>query len=242
MKKNTLQSKKVQKQTKILANQEKLDAIQRKRLSIVTSSKKSRIKTQPSSTEVSLRSPTITDISSGKSWNIQFLVNQHSIDNVDIYRIRTTWISWYNDVRSSLGLSGYIYDSRLDKTAYDWNRVFASGHWLNHHTRNPWDGYYNFEKIDAWFLDRGINPKVVNHNKHTENVGYWYYSCNQSDCTDELISAIRSTFDFYMSEKGKSYDAHYRSIVNPYFSKIGFDIIVEPTERRYYLTVHYITE
>lgn len=45
-----------------------------------------------------------------------------------------------------------------------------------------------------------------------------------------------------MSEKGKSYDAHYRSIVQPHFTKIGLDIIVVPGERRYYMTIHYITE
>ena len=45
-----------------------------------------------------------------------------------------------------------------------------------------------------------------------------------------------------MSEKGKAYDAHYRSIVQPVFTKIGLDIIVVPEEYRYYLTVHYITD
>ena len=87
-----------------------------------------------------------------------------------------------------------------------------------------------------------MNPKVINRAKNTENVGYGYYSCNESDCTDELITSIRSTYDFFMSEKGKSYDAHYRSIVQPYFTKIGMDIIVVPSERRYYMTIHYITE
>lgn len=45
-----------------------------------------------------------------------------------------------------------------------------------------------------------------------------------------------------MNEKGKSYDVHYRSIIQPYFTKIGLSIIVVPSEQRYYLTVHYITE
>ena len=57
-----------------------------------------------------------------------------------------------------------------------------------------------------------------------------------------MIRSIRTTFDFFMSEKGKAYDAHYRSIVQPNFSRIGLDIIVVPTEKRYYMTVHYITE
>lgn len=161
---------------------------------------------------------------------------------VDMSRVRSAWIGWYNSVRQSEWLTPYSYDTRLYSTAHDWNQIFASGKWLNHHRRNPWDSYYNFAVIDQWFIARGINPRVINRAKHTENVGYGSYSCNSGDCTDSLIRSIRSTFDFFMSEKGKSYDAHYRSVVQPNFSKIGLDVIVVPNERRYYLTVHYITE
>ncbi len=170
------------------------------------------------------------------------LSNTQDLPWVDISRVRDAWFGWYNDYRTSLGLGSYSHDSRLDATAHDWNVVFAEGKGQNHHTRNPWDGYYNFSVIDRWFIDRGIEPKVINRSKHTENVGYGYYSCSADDCTDKLISSIRSTFDFFMSEKGKSYDAHYRSIVQPYFTKMGFDIIVVPSEKRYYITIHYITE
>jgi hypothetical protein len=161
---------------------------------------------------------------------------------VDMSRVRSAWLGWYNSVRQAEWLGSYSYDTRLDSTAHDWNQVFASGKWLNHHTRNPWDGYYNFAVIDVWFISRGINPKVVNRAKHTENVGYGSYSCNSSDCTDSMIHSIRSTFDFFMSEKGKTYDDHYQSIVQPNFSRIGLSVIVVPSEHRYYLTVHYITE
>ena len=161
---------------------------------------------------------------------------------VDMSRVRSTWLGWYNDTRWSLGIGSYRYDTRLDSTAYDWNQVFTSGKGQNHHRRNLWDSYYSFSTIDRWFLTRGINPIVINRAKHTENVGYGSYSCSSSDCTDVLIRSIRSTFDFFMSEKGKAYDAHYRSIIQPNFSKIWLSVIVVPGERRYYLTVHYITE
>ncbi len=165
-----------------------------------------------------------------------------TISGVEMSRVQERWFGWYNTYRSSLGLSSYTYDSRLDTTAHDWNKVFSYSRWQNHHTRSRGDGYYNFSVIDKWFIARGVNPKPINWSKHTENVGYGYYSCNEIDCTDELIGSIRSTFDFFMSEKWKSYDAHYRSIINPSFSKMGFDIIVVPSEKSYYITVHYITE
>ena len=168
--------------------------------------------------------------------------NMVSPSGVDMARIRSTWLGWYNDTRWSLGIGSYSYDTHLDSTAHDWNIKFSEWRGINHHTRNPGDGYYNFAIIDQWFIARGVNPKIVNRAKHTENVGYGYYSCSSSDCTDAMIRSFRSTFDFFMSEKGKAYDAHYRSIVQPNFSRIGLDIIVVPTEKRYYMTVHYITE
>jgi Cysteine-rich secretory protein family len=164
------------------------------------------------------------------------------IKNVDMNVVRSTWLGWYNEYRSSLKLWKYSYESRLDTTAHDWNTHFAEGKWENHHRRNSGDSYYDFPVIDTWFLRRGIDPKVINRSKHTENVGYGYYNCNDSDCTSELIASIRTTWNFFMSEKGKSYDAHYRSIINPYFTKVGMDIIVIPGEKRYYLTMHFITE
>lgn len=167
---------------------------------------------------------------------------QESIQNVDMTRVRNTWLSWYNNTRGELWLKPYTYDSRIDSTAHDWNIVFMSGKWQNHHRRNPSDSYYDFSVIDNWFINRWINPKVINRVKHVENVGYGYYRCSSSDCTDTLIDSIRSTYDFFMSEKWKTYDAHYKSIIQPNFTKIGVSILVNPSESRYYMTIHYITE
>lgn len=236
MKKNTLHLKKYTKEMKVIGNQKRLETIRKNNKNPSSN---------PKSTDISWNS-TIQKVSSSikisQKPQSSTSFSKNTITNVDMSRVRSTWIGWYNATRSSLNLESYMYDARLDSTAHDWNRIFSAGKWLNHHTRTPGDGYYNFIKIDEWFIERGIDPPVVNRSKHTENVGYGYYNCNQSDCTDELIASIRSTYDFFMSEKGKSYDAHYRSIVNPVFSKIGLDIIVVPSEKRYYLTVHYITE
>ena len=165
-----------------------------------------------------------------------------SIASVDMNRVRTTWLSYYNNTRSSLWLSSYSYDARLDATAHSWNIEFAKWRGQNHHRRNPNDSYYNYNTITEWFRTRWVEGKVMWWATTTENVWYGSYSCNSSDCTDELIKSIRSTYDFFIGEKWKAYDAHYRSVVQPNFTKIGLDIIVVPEERRYYLTVHYITD
>lgn len=187
-------------------------------------------------------SDTIRLSATGNLLSFSSVTSNATLTGVDLPRVYDAWFSWYNSYRSSLGLWIYSHDPRLDKTAHDWNMQFANSQGKNHHTRNPGDGYYNFSVIDQWFKNRGVNPKIIHRSKFTENVWYGSYHCTKNDCTDALIASIRTTFDFYMSEKGKSYDAHYRSIVNPDFTKMGLDILIVPTEKRYYITIHYITE
>ncbi len=231
-KKNAIQEKKYN-------NMMRLAEIRKKKNIMVT-------KVSPSIAKISVASSTIPTSNQApiiKQNTTQIISNSlpSSIPGVDMTRVAESWFGLYNNYRSSLGLNSYSHDTRLDSSAHDWNMIFSASRWKNHHTRNSNDGYYNFSVIDKWFAARGINPKPVNGAKHTENVWYWYYSCNETDCTDELIASIQSTFNFFMSEKGKSYDAHYRSIINPYFTKMGFDIIVIPSEKSYYITVHYAT-
>ena len=163
-------------------------------------------------------------------------ISQAPIANVDMTRVRSTWLSWYNTGRAAKWLGAYSYDSRLDSTAHGWNMVFAWSRWTILHERSPWDGYYNYPIINKWFQDRGVNPPLIAGVNHSENVSYWYYACSKSDCTDDLINAIRSSYIFFINSA-----VHSRSVYQPNFTKIGFDVIVAPNERRYYVTVHYMT-
>lgn len=234
MQKNTILQKKIFIEEKKQYNRSRLAVNRREKMTI-----KSPTSVIPISNSI-LTPPKIYPIPQNISTPRQLY--GHQLQDIDTARVRTEWFRWYNTTRSDLGLSPYSYDSRLDKTAQEWNIEFAKGKWQNHHRRNPGDRYYDFAVIDDWFIARGIDPIVIDRSKHTENVGYGYYSCSTTDCTDKLIQSIRSTYDFFMSEKGRSYDAHYQSIINPYFTKMGFDIIIIPSEKRYYITIHYITQ
>ena len=181
------------------------------------------------------------EVSSMKQSDPLIINPLNQIENVDIIKVRNTWIGWYNDVRNELWLTDYEYDSRLDRTALEWSNT-AKEQWFISHKRNPNDSYYDYWKIDAWFQERWIVAKNINRITHTENIGYGTYSCKKSDCTDTLINSIRSTFNFFMSEKGKQYDAHYKSIIKKEFQYIGLWIRIDPKVNRYYLTVHYITD
>ncbi len=175
---------------------------------------------------------------------------QHTVSNVrnvDINRVQNTWLSWNNSLRKKKWLHPYTLRNELNKTALEWSKFSKQRGYIIH--GRPWDGCvgkynygcYNFPVIDKWFKKRGINPKIVARSKHTENIGWGYYKCNSSDCTDALIKSIRKTYDFFYRER--SYNGvHYRSLVHNHFKSIGLGVTVDPTKKRYYLTVHYANE
>ncbi len=168
-------------------------------------------------------------------------INVQTISNVDMDRVRGTWLRWYNDYRASLDLAPYALDTTLDRTAGNWS-YFAVKRGSIDHKRTAKSAYYEYPELEAWFHDFGVTFKNVHRKTFTENIGWGVYSCKNDDCTDELIASIRSTFNFFMSEKGKAYRPHYNAIVSPDFTKIGLGIGVDARTKRYYLTTHFATE
>jgi hypothetical protein len=168
----------------------------------------------------------------------------YDLDNIDINKVKNTWLSWYNEERNALGKKDYSYDLTLEKTALHWSKVTKS-RWAISHKRNLSDSYYDYNKITSWFKDRWVVCKNIYRVTYSENIWTWYFSCKDWECTDELIRWIRETFDFYMWEKNKTNKAHYESVVNKYFTKIWLWLELQETSNwkfKYYLTVHYCTE
>lgn len=163
--------------------------------------------------------------------------------NVDMERVRVTWLQWYNDARAEEGREPLAYNQQLARTANSWSQEAVRRGEITHQ-RDPGDSYYDYRKITEWFKNLGLEFKNVNRVTHTENIAWEYYNCSESedDCTDHMIPQVRKAFDFYMGEKGQAYTAHYDSIMQPYFKEVGLGIAVDRTANRYYLTVHYGTE
>lgn len=160
---------------------------------------------------------------------------------VDMQRVRDAWFGWYNDYRSELGLAAYSSDETLERTASNWSYYSVKRGTIDH--KRAWQApYYDYKGIESWFGDKGITFKNVSGKTYTENIGWGVYSCAEDDCTDELIATIRSTFDFFMSEKGLAYRPHYNAIVSPSFTKMGMGIGLNEKTKRYYLTAHFATE
>lgn len=160
--------------------------------------------------------------------------------HVNMQRVRSVWLSWYNRLRLRMHLTPYVLSDHLNGTAMNWS-AFAVKRGTIDHKRYPGSPYYDYAAIEDWFRNKGLEFANVDGKTFTENIGWGTYDCSKRDCTEAMIDAIRTTFGFFLSERGKSYSPHYNSIVNPEFRKIGLGIAVSPTQGRYYLTVHFAT-
>lgn len=161
-------------------------------------------------------------------------------ENVDMDRVRETFLGWYTDARAANGLPAYKYNEQLDRTAYVWSKYSAERGYIDH-KRIGQSAYYDYTMIEDWFRDLGLTFENVNRATFTENIGWYPYSCDEEDCTDELLQVMEYTFDFFMSEKNDEYRPHYNSIMQPYFKEMGIGVYINEEQQRYYLTIHYAT-
>ena len=147
------------------------------------------------------------------------------ISNVDRDRVQRDWLSWHNEERENLWLKPYKINSTLNYSSLIRAQELAHNlrTWYTHSRDSLYDSY-NYDKILNWFNNLWI---TFNYKRtaFTENITYQYYVCNKSDCTQEMINALRKWFDFFMKEK--SYDRkhdgpHYRAIAHEYFDQLWF--------------------
>lgn len=175
---------------------------------------------------------------------VQLQTEKKLLGNIDFDEVKNYWLEITNREREKQWLEPYSFDEKLEKTANLWSQVQKQrGEWT--HKRDPWDSFYNYSKINTWFADNGVQCKNIYRVTHSENVGSRWFSCSDDECTEETKQAVKKTFDFYMSEKGKDYSPHYDSLMNGYFTKIWFGLDIEKKGNNsfeYYLTVHYCTE
>lgn len=161
---------------------------------------------------------------------------------INISVLRETWIHWVNTFRKKEGVKGEItHAPALDKTAIEWcYKMREDGTWS--HKRTLSSSYYDYKEIEQRFADRWFIFKNVNRTTFTENVGEGYLSCSEWDCTNDALRSLRNTFDYFAGEKNQSYDAHYRTLVQPYFKIMGFGIAIDEEKNIIYSTMHYGTE
>lgn len=160
------------------------------------------------------------------------------LTNINIEKVKTTRLQRHNQERQSLKLKEYIYDTKLESTAIQRANYLRSINGTTH-KRTSADRYYNYDTIINRFSSLGVNFNQGGGTLFSESIGRWIYSCTKADCTDDLIKAIKSTFKFFMSEKGKASQPHYKGIINKQFTKIGLGIAYNAASKKYFLVTHY---
>ena len=159
----------------------------------------------------------------------------------DLESVKSSWISWTNTERSLMGSSNLVQNTILDNTASEWSEFSKTRGYIDH--KRQWQkAYYDYKKIGKWFSDRWVTFKKIKKVTFSESIWWNTYSCSKDDCTDELKSAVKKTFNFYMKEKWKKYWPHYKAMIKKEFSQIWIWIVVDKAKGKYYITVHYWTE
>lgn len=190
----------------------------------------------------------LTETTSKDSANAEKILSQNclefnfeTVEHVDLNRVRETWLSWTNAERTKRGLKPYTLDNQLSRTATIWSEQAAEQGSISHKRSAQQSVYYDYWLMEDWFSNLGLTFFNNHRNTFTENIGWGPYSCSQTDCTNALISALRTTFDFYMAEEGTGSTAHFDSVTNQYLQEIGVGVAVNVSLGTYYLTIHYGT-
>ena len=165
-----------------------------------------------------------------------------NFSNIDEQKVRNAILSWHNDERKSLWRSLYVYNLDLEWSATTRaNKLSISGKTSNLHPRKSWDWYYNYDSMLERFSDLWINfPRSIGWNpSFSESIWYNVYKCSKSDCTDDLINAIKKTRTWLIMKEKTSNGSHYRAATMKHFTQMWAWIAINKSNNRYYLVIHY---
>lgn len=159
----------------------------------------------------------------------QLKIQDEVISNVDRDRVKKEWLSWHNEERANKWLNPYTYNESLNYTSLIRAQQIASEKrktWSTH-ARKSSDWYRNTESIRERFSNLWVNVVYF-----SESNAYGYYNCKKSDCTQEMIDALKKCFDRTFLDS-----QHYPALVSSTFNQIWFWVATNWTYLR--LTTHY---
>ena len=165
-----------------------------------------------------------------------------NFSNIDEQKVRNSILSWHNDERYNVWVSDYKYNLDLEWSATVWaNKLASSSKTTNLHLRNSWDWTYSYNSILNRFSDLWIKfPASVKWAaSFSESIWYWYYKCSKSDCTQDLITAIKKTRTWLIMKEKSSNGSHYRAAVMKHFTQMWAWIAIDKSNNRYYIVLHY---
>jgi uncharacterized protein YkwD len=170
----------------------------------------------------------------------EILPGGEQVVGVDMKRVEQAWLLWINQDRAKLGLTPYVLNQTLARSAYTWASLSARRGFITHVRSGA--SSYDYDGILSWFAQQGVSFGNHEGSRYAENIAYGPMECAKEECTREMIGMTRAVFDAFMAEKGTGNDAHYRSVMHPDFRQIGIGISLDPKKSNYYLTVHYAVD
>ena len=165
-----------------------------------------------------------------------------NFSNINEQEVREAILSWHNDERNSLWLNNYKYNLDLEWSAtVRANKLANSSKTQNLHLRNSGDWTYSYTSILNRFSDLGIKfPASVKWAaSFSESIWYWYYKCSKSDCTQDLINAVKKTRTWLIMKEKSANGSHYRAAVMKHFTQMWAWIAIDKSNNRYYIVLHY---
>ena len=165
-----------------------------------------------------------------------------NLPNVDIQKVRNAILSWHNEERRNNWANPYTYNLDLEWSAtIRASNLSVSGKTKNLHARNTWDWYYNYNSMTNRFSNLWINfwPAPKWAASFSETVWRNVYKCDKSDCTQEIITAVKKTWDWLIMKEKTSNGSHYRTATMKHFTQMWAWIAIDKANNRYYLVIHY---
>ena len=166
----------------------------------------------------------------------------NNFSNINEQKVRDAILSRHNEERNNIWVNPYSYNLDLEWSATTWATILADSHKTsNLHLRNTWDWYYNYNSMLNRFSNLWIKfPTSVKWAaSFSESVWYWGYKCSKSDCTDDLITAIKKTWTNLIMKEKASNGSHYKAATMKHFTQIWAWIAIDKSNNRYYLVLHY---
>lgn len=165
-----------------------------------------------------------------------------NFSNIDEQKVRNAILSRHNEERKNIWANPYNYNLDLEWSAtLRANKIADSHKTSNFHLRNAWDWYYNYNSILNRFSGLWITfwKSVKWAASFSETVWYGTYKCSKSDCTQDLITAIKKTWINLIMKEKASNGSHYKAATMKHFTQMWAWIAIDKSNNRYYLVIHY---
>ena len=166
----------------------------------------------------------------------------NNFSNINEQKVRDAILSRHNEERNNIWVNPYSYNLDLEWSATTWATIQADSHKTNNlHLRNAWDWYYNYNSMLNRFSNLWIKfPTSVKWAaSFSESIWYGTYKCSKSDCTQDLITAIKKTWTNLIMKEKASKGSHYNAATMKHFTQMWAWIAIDKSNNRYYLVIHY---